>query len=290
MIDWPDDLVDDIARRRSVLFLGAGVSKNSSNEHGERPKDWKEFLLHATERISDAANKQVVSDCIEASDLLTACELVRKHLRPDQFKTVLLEEYSDKRFEASAVHDDIIRLDSRYVLTTNFDKIYENRANHIQQSTVLVKHFYDDDVADVLRRSQRSVLKVHGTIDTPDRTIFTRGDYAAARSRNAGFYRILESLFMTHTFVFLGASMSDPDIQLLLEDYAYRFGGTRPHYMVMPEGAAPAGVIDVMEESMNLRLLAYSPTDNHKELGESLALLRDLVDAQREVLLETMDW
>ena len=237
MIQWPPDLVEDIAARRSVLFLGAGVSKGAKNKHGERPKDWKEYLTTLASMISDTAQQAEVKQCILENDLLTACELSRRFLKPDVFKTHLLAEFSDKGFEPAAIHDDLSTIDSRFVLTTNFDKLYENHANHLQQNTVLVKTYYDSDVADAFRRSQRVVLKVHGTIDSPEKTIFTRSSYAAARIRYAHFYRLLDALFVTHTFLFLGASLRDPDIQMVLEDHAYRFEGARPHFIVMPTDA-----------------------------------------------------
>ena len=31
---WPDNLVDAIARRKCVLFLGSDISANSCNEEG----------------------------------------------------------------------------------------------------------------------------------------------------------------------------------------------------------------------------------------------------------------
>lgn len=31
---WPDNLVDAIARRKCVLFLGSGISANLCNEEG----------------------------------------------------------------------------------------------------------------------------------------------------------------------------------------------------------------------------------------------------------------
>ena len=51
MIDWPDKLVQDIARRRCVLFLGSGVSANSKNAAGERPKTWVEVLKLGINRL-----------------------------------------------------------------------------------------------------------------------------------------------------------------------------------------------------------------------------------------------
>ncbi len=289
MIAWPDDLVRDIARRKSVLFLGAGISKNSTNKSGDRPKDWKEFLTAASQRLDKTHEEEALS-CISSGDLLTACELVRKFLKRDQFKSLLLSEYSDKAFEPASIHDDVVKLDSRFVLTTNFDKLYENRANQIQNNTVLVRSYYDEGVADIFRRSQRNVLKVHGTIDVAERTVFTRSDYARARIEHGHFYRLLESLFLTHTFIFLGASMKDPDIQLILENHAFQFAGSRPHFMVMPKDPASTAVVEIMEESMNLRSLIYDPADHHKELAASLSELRDLVEGERETLTTTMDW
>lgn len=290
MIEWPTDLVSDIARRRCVLFLGSGVSKSSVNAKGERPKDWKEYLNTLSQKPADSKHRDAVKQCINDSDLLTACELAKKFLHADVFNGELLAEYSDKAFLPSTVHDDIIRLDSRFVLTTNFDKLYENRANHVQQSTVRVTCYYDAHAVDVLRRPQRCVLKVHGTIDSPSMTIFTRSDYARARANYGSFYGLVEALFLTHTFVFLGASMRDPDIQLLLEDQAYRFEGARPHFLVTAKDAARQAMQDVLAENMNLRPLFYDPADNHAELAASLKILADLVDDARETLTKTMDW
>ncbi len=290
MIDWPSDLVEDIAARRSVLFLGAGVSKNAKNKNGEHPKDWPEYLQSLASAIPDTDQAEDVRKCINAGDLLTACELARRFLRPDVFKTHLLSEFSDKAFEPAEIHDDLIEVDSRFVLTTNFDKVYENRANHIQQNTVRVKNYHDPDVADAFRRSQRVVLKVHGSIDSPDLTIFTRSAYARARNEYPYFYRLLDALFISHTFVFLGASLRDPDIQMILEDHAYRFEGSRPHFIVMPQDSASGAVISIMEESMNLRALLYDPVDNHAKLATSVQELATLVKAERENLTETMNW
>lgn len=290
MITWPEDLVKDIAARRSVLFLGAGVSKNSCNAKGEHPMDWKEFLRYLASLVQAEEQRKEIQLCVDDADLLTACELARKYLKPDRFKTALLKEFADKAFQPADIHDHLARVDSRFVLTTNFDRLYEIRANQIQDGTVLVKTYYDSDVADVFRRSQRVVLKVHGTIDSPDKTIFTRSQYALARRNHAHFYQMLRGLFVTHTHVFLGASLRDPDIQILLEDHAYHFEGSRPHYIVMPRDSARAGTLSVMEETMNLRALLYDPADNHSELAQSVAALVPRVEAAREDLKLTMDW
>ena len=44
MIDWPEYLIEAIARRKSVLFLGSGISANSCNDAGKHPLTWEAFL------------------------------------------------------------------------------------------------------------------------------------------------------------------------------------------------------------------------------------------------------
>jgi hypothetical protein len=97
-------------------------------------------------------------------------------------------------------------------------------------------------------------------------------------------------LFVTHTFVFLATSMQDPDMQLLLEDHAYRFEGSRPHYVAMPENSARAGTFRVLEETMNLKALLYDPANNHKSLADSIAALVPKVEAAREEIARTAGW
>ena len=290
MITWPDDLVRDIARRRCVLFLGAGVSKNASNAAGERPMNWDEFLRNIALKITLDDQRVAVEQCIGDGDLLTACEVARKALRRDIFTQELLHQFASKRFQPSQVHRDLVDIDSRIVLTTNFDKLYEMQANVQLHGDVLVKNYYDSDLGDTFRRQQRSVLKVHGTIDAADKTIFTRTDYASARTAHQHFYAALEALFITHTFVFLGASMRDPDIRLILEDYAYRYRAARPHYMVMPVGMPVGPVLEVLEESMNLRTIIYDPVNHHEELAQGLSELKNLVQLERDELTRTLDW
>lgn len=84
--------------------------------------------------------------------------------------------------------------------------------------------------------------------------------------------------------------MRDPDIQLLLENYAYRFGGARPHYMIMSKDSVSSAVLDIMETSMNLHAVLYDPANHHQELADSIKDLRALVEAERLEIAKRMDW
>jgi hypothetical protein len=266
------------------------VSRNAENAQGVHPRGWIEFLRHLAGLAPQPEQQAEVAQCITDADLLTACELARKYLSPSTFRTEMIREFSGNGYRHAQIHDDLSLVDSRLVMTTNFDKLYENRANQLQDNTVIVKNYYDKDVADVFRRRDRVVLKVHGTIDVPDRTIFTRSQYALARRDYGHFHQLLRGLFVTHTFVFLGVSMRDPDMQLLLEDHAYRFEGSRPHYMAMPYDSARTGTLQVMEDTMNLKALLYDPANNHKSLADSIGTLVPRVEAARQEIAATAGW
>ena len=135
------------------------------------------------------------------------------------------------------------------------------------------------------------VIKIHGTIDTAAQTIFTRHEYAAARQKYSSFYAVLEALILTHTFLFLGCGLSDPDVQLLLEDYSNRFRHTAPHFFVLPKNYYSHGsVLKSVVASLNIRPLTYDPAGDHQALRPAIDDLRQLVDLERQALQTSADW
>lgn len=287
MINWPDYLVEDIARRKSVLFLGAGISKNSTSKSGDRPPDWKEFLQGALSKI--LGDTSYINSLITEKDYLTACEMIVNKLGYDFFEYAK-EKFLRPGYASHDIHKAIFELDSRIVATPNVDKIYDTFANQESQSTIIVKNYYDDDLADLVRCQDRLIIKVHGTIDKPQGMIFTRKDYARARCNYSSFYNILSALTLTHTFIFLGCGLSDPDVRLLLENYTFIYPNCRPHYMATSEDNINDDFKKVIKENCNLELLSYSPDNNHQELLDSLKILVDEVEEVRTEIASTQTW
>jgi hypothetical protein len=285
MIDWPVSLIDDLARRRAAVFMGAGVSSRSRGAGDARPPLWKEFLERALERCDGA--KTHIRRALRENDLLTSCELIRNRLDEDWIP-VLRTNFVQPRYQANELHDGIYRLDLRLVITPNFDKIYDGLSSRESENTVIVKNYYDSDVGNIRRDNSRIVLKVHGTIDEPGRMIFTRKEYAFARVQYAAFYRVLEAVVLTHTFLFMGCSLRDPDLQLLLENQAFTFPQSKPHYIAMP--GTHDEVAELMRQNMNLKVLGYSPRDEHRELMDSVQALLERVEERRQVIARESDW
>lgn len=288
-ISWPNSLINDIARRRCVIFLGSGISRNSVNAAGLHPKTWVEALESGMQQLDKSIQRNIKRHIL-SKNFLMACELIRYTMGRDNFVGFLRNEFVTPRFAEADIHKAIFELDSRIVVTPNFDSIYDVYARHETHGDIHVKHYYDEDVADAIRNDKRLILKIHGDIGTPDKLIFTKTDYAKARSRHHNFYSIIEALLLTHTFIFLGAGLNDPDITLLLEDYNFKYGFTRKHYFVIPKNELTNIERDIYGDSMGLQFLEYDPKNSHVQLLESIQDLILKVEEERHEISASNNW
>lgn len=288
---WPKTLIEDIARRRCVLYLGSGVSHNSTNDKGEHPMTWREFLESAMGNpVLSIEQRDEMKKKIDCYDYLMACELFRQYVGRDRFNDIIKESFQKPKFNHAAIHEYIYNLDSQIVVTPNFDKIYDTYSASTSISTINVKHYYDDDIASCIRQPDRIVLKIHGCVSNPNKMIFSQVDYARARNEYSNFYQILNALVITRTFMFLGAGLNDPDIRLLLENYSFQFQWARKHFFVIPDNQLTEVERKIYEESLNLQFILYNPIDNHKELTESLGNLVKEVEICRNNIAINQNW
>ena len=83
-------------------------------------------------------------------------------------------------------------------------------------SRTLVKQYHDEDVYKFLRDNNDYIIKMHGSIDSPHLLIFSESDYAKARAKYTFYYEMLDASILSHTFMFIGCGLKDPNITLLL--------------------------------------------------------------------------
>lgn len=289
MIKWEDYLVKELALRRCIIVIGSGISKNSSSQSGSRPKTWEEFLTEAAKKVSSVAARRDIKQLIVHNDYLTACEVIKDSIGNTNFNDLMMDEFHTPGFNADGIHESIFKLDARIIVTPNFDNIYDRYAFGASNGTVLIKKHTDHDIALQLRSNKRLIIKMHGSIDDPNNVIFTRTDYAAARTQHKEFYLLMDALAITNTFLFLGCGTNDPDIRLMLEDYRYKFKFSREHYFTLPKGANSASVNKVMAKSMNMKVHEYDSQNHHVELKDSIANLVQLVEQKRAELYENKE-
>ena len=288
MIEWDNELVKAIARRRCVIVLGAGVSRNSINSVGKRPATWVEFLKECSAKLN---NPEHIENLIERNDFLTACELIKNKMTADSFISCVQKEYQQSGYKHAIIHEHIYNLDSSIVASPNFDNIYDTYAQTISAGSVVIKDHTSNDIANYLLGGEcRLILKTHGSANNPQEIIFTRNDYAQARTKHILFYEILKSLALTHTFIFLGCGTDDPDIRMLFEDLQFAHGRMPHHYMTLPQGEVHPDILSVISDSMRIKFIEYSPDNGHEELTLSLADLVTEVTIYRQEKSVDLQW
>jgi hypothetical protein len=295
MISWPAELIRDIAARRAVPFIGAGISMNCRGTGSKTPPGWVSFLTTAVKEAKgqgrlNAKDAQALDLLIAQRDLLTVCDVIKAVLPPNDFGSLIKRSYLTPKYKPVAIHEHIWKLDCRLVLTPNFDQIYDGYVMAASGNSAIIKTYTDNDLAETLRDDGRVIIKMHGSVNNPHSLIFTRTDYASARSKFRTYYTLIESLLRTHTLLFLGCGLDDPDIRTLLENYTFDHEHSRKHYFVLPSKTLTTRILDVIGKSLNLEFLTYSSADNHKELTTSLQKLALLVDQARTEMAATQTW
>lgn len=123
---WPVDIIEKIAKRKVVLFLGAGVSANAISEKGDkRPPTWEQFLNKGISEVTDENIVEYVRKLLNEKDYLTACEVLVNQIGNERFERIAREEFLTPKYKSYRIHENILKLDSKIVITPNVDKIYE---------------------------------------------------------------------------------------------------------------------------------------------------------------------
>lgn len=288
MIVWDEALVQAIGRRRSVIVIGSGVSRNSINKEGKRPPTWEEFLKSASTKLD---KPEIVERLIAQKDYLTACEIIKRKLSQDRFVTLVQDEYQRPGYVPAEIHKHIYNLDASIVASPNFDNIFDTYAATTSAGSIIIKDQTSLDILPYLTGGNtRLLIKTHGSANNPEDIIFTRTDYARARTKHVLFYEILKSLVLTHTFLFIGCGIDDPDIRSLFEDVQFAHGRMPYHFMTIPDNEVDGDVLEVVSDSMKIKFFKYSPDNRHNVLTASLKELVDRVDEYRLSKTRDQKW
>ena len=268
-----------------MILIGSGVSANAATDTGLRPPTWGKFLHEAYARLG--RNVRHIKLSLKKYDYLEACDFLRGEFGAS-WHDVIRDSFVTPNYRPASIHKAIFDLDSRIVMSLNFDRIYEGYAHGASEGTIIVKNYHDVDVRQTIAGPDRYIIKPHGTVDSISKMIFTLDDYGKARIEYAGFYDMITALLHTHTFLCIGCGLSDPDMQLLFENYRYRYSES-PHYIVLPLPISKEEC-SLIQKTRGLNVLTYPSKDNHKELTESLRRLGDDANLEREQIAATRNW
>ncbi|MEB8193584.1 SIR2 family protein [Raoultella terrigena] len=285
---YNEDLINDLAQQKVVLFLGSGVSSSVNLDAINRFKGWPEFLEEAAKDRSLTLKKQI-KNLLKAKDYLLACELLQADYG-DAWERKVTEEYG-RAAQPSVLHKALISLRQRIILTTNFDKLIESAwasslADGERHFKVISK--VDNDIFKVLKEHDTSyIIKIHGSIDDVSNIVFSRSQYIRLAFGNENYSLFLDSLLLNYTFLFVGFSMDDPAITSLMELYAYKYPKSRPHYIIT-SNKIPQNIRDIHRRLRRLIVMPYDPKDNHEELPKLVETMAGKVDLKIKANIATL--
>lgn len=281
MIGWPDSLVAELAERRCVIFLGAGASAGCKPRSGtDAPPTWKRLLEDAAAKVQDNHERDEAIGLIGKEQYLDAAQVIWDSLHPPDIHAFLREKFKKPNYEPSEIHTTVVDLDPKIVITTNIDDIYETYCKNAGSDQGYNHcNYYDTHALNDIRSTLRVILKAHGCITDPSQAVMTRRQYFEAKLKHTQFYSLLDALFLTNTILFIGCGLSDPDIQLVLENANIAVPSVHPHYALV-EGGRHHSLVDSIKKTYNIQLLEYA-NGKHNEAGTALKDLSQRVEAYR---------
>lgn len=116
-------------------------------------------------------------------------------------------------------HDSLARLPIDQIWTTNYDSLLE-RALLDRRPTLVTT---DDEIRN-LGSTRTSIIKMHGSINDlggptkatwAESPVITRGDYERYEIRRPRTWALLRAAYMSRTFLFIGFSFTDPNVEIL---------------------------------------------------------------------------
>ena len=275
-----EGLIQQISRKKSCAFIGAGLS------HDAGYPLFDEAVSHLKTSAEAIVGYKIDLPTDENWDQI---EYLRNLMGEANYREEIIRIFGpDGKHDYLPVHHSICSIPFLSLITTNFDYCLENAAKNIPKK-VTVQYFPE---LDITRLRDYHIFHIHGVIrpTNPEELIgsivFSNRDYEVAYQMNTGLPRFLASLSEFVTIVFIGYSLGDPDLikvihatQLELErrgNIEIQAGlGKRiqpKHYIIMHQEARVNA--DAIRELGLLPIRYCGDKDRHSDLQKLLSYIR----------------
>lgn len=256
-----NDYVKDLRSGHASIFVGAGISR------GAGFVDWKGLLKDIAESLNLDINKEF--------DLLSVAQYHVNSNGRARINKKILEEFIDE-IDETENHRIMARLPYSTIWTTNYDRLIEDTSNKFNK-IVDVKH----SVKQLFQNKPKSDLilyKMHGDVNYPGDATLTKEDYEGYYSSHEAFITALSGELISKTFLFIGFSFTDPNIDHVLSRLNFKYKiKDREHYCLLKKHNLKDFNDDQAELDYNLRKQQLFISDL-KRFGITTILINDYSD------------
>ena len=265
----PESLVRACRNRSTVLYAGAGLSANSGYP------TWTALITELLDRAAALAliDKEYLNalneSLVQGETSLVADNIVSAFSESPYSSIQELRRIFKSSSEQPSTHRILGGMKFRAVLTTNFDNLLENTF----ASSEVMTPSDTDELQEYLRNGQPFLLKLYGDLARERDVMISPAQFYETISGNRKFSNFMETLFYSHTILFIGCSLDGI--------LAYLGGIQMPTSLNMRHFA----LIDVRSSSWEtkarllqrrygIEVLPYTPTDeSHPEVLDFLSRL-----------------
>lgn len=278
MAFWPNSLVREVAERRAIFFIGAGLSKTAYQAF----PSWSELLVTLSSKLKRRKDRDLVSKLVRQGSMLDAAQIIRDNVVRADTTEILRGVFQIRPIPHHSVYEDLLAIDPKIIVTTNYDELLEKNFEHYSGGTEAhsISRHNTDHLLNDLRSPIRSIIKMHGCITNPTQLVLDRSSYFALKREKQSFLHIVQAIMTIGTVIFIGYSISDPDIQLILENINVFSRSDNPHYALI-ERFEHSAVRDATTNSYNIHFLEY-PMKEHHHVALYLSELKKEVSNLRE--------
>ena len=211
----------EIEENNAAIFAGAGLSAASGHV------DWKGLLKEFADELSLDVEKE--------SDLIS---LTQYHLNKNANNRHSLNQKIANEFHHGKVpnpnHEILARLPIFTYWTTNYDRLIE-KALQDTGKVVDVK-YTTQQLATTIQGRNAILYKMHGDVEQPDDAIISKDQYEKYFQTHGAFINTLSGDLVSKTFLFIGFSFTDPNLDYILSRIRITFqNNQRKHYCFFRE-------------------------------------------------------
>lgn len=210
-----NDYVKDLNSGTASIFAGAGMSIPAG-------------FVNWTDLMSEIATDLGLDLNIE-KDLVSIAQF---HVNENQNRTKInrkiLEEFTEDVSETDN-HRIVARLPVSSIWTTNYDQLIEKSFE--KEYKIIDVKYTNDQLLTTKPKRDIVIYKMHGDVSHPNDAILTKEQYEHYYQTHEPFINALSGELTTKTFLFIGFSFNDPNLDYVLSRLNFRFRKQqRQHY------------------------------------------------------------
>lgn len=209
----------EVEDNNAAIFAGAGLSVSSGFVN------WSELLREIAEDLNLDVDKEY--------DLVSLAQyhLNERGFNRDGLNRAIIDHFL-RESDVSENHRILARLPITSFWTTNYDSLIEKA---LRESGKIpdVKHC-KEDLPRTIPNRDAVVFKMHGDAESPNKAVIAKDDYDRYMENRGPFVTALSGELVSKTFLFLGFSFSDPNLDHVLGRIRSDLGNSqRTHYCIL---------------------------------------------------------